>query len=163
KAAKDFTNGLEGKFEGIGAQLGKDAENNIIIISPISGFPAEKAGIMPKDVIAEINGESAYDITITEAVDKIRGEKGTEVKLTVIREGEAKEFTIVREEIDIPSVEKEIIDGIGIMTVSRFGDDTVQLAKQAAKEFAEAKVKGVVLDLRGNPGGYLDGSVDISS
>lgn len=163
EGAKEFANDLEGKFEGIGAQLGKDADNNIIIISPIAGYPAERAGLLPKDVIAEINGETAYDLTISEAVDRIRGEKGTEVKLGIVSGGKFKEVAIVREEIDIPSVESEIKDGIGILTISRFGDDTVRLARAAAQEFRKANVRGVVLDLRSNPGGYLEGAVDIAS
>lgn len=163
EASKEFADGLEGKFEGIGAQLGKDAENNIVIVAPISGYPAEKAGLKPNDVIAEIDGESAFDITISEAVDKIRGEKGTTVTLTIVSNGEVKEVPIVREEINIPSVESEIKDGIGIMTISRFGEDTVRLATEAAEEFAAAGVKGVVLDLRSNPGGYLQGAVDVAS
>ncbi len=162
-AAQEFTNELEGTFEGIGAQLGKDADNNIIIVSPIAGFPAEKAGLRPKDIVAEIDGESAYDMTISAAVDKIRGPKGTDVTLTIVRGGQVEEITITRETIDIPSVEWEIKDGVGIITISRFGDDTVSLARQAAQEFASTGVKGVVLDLRGNPGGYLDGAVDIAS
>lgn len=161
--SKEFTNGLEGKFEGIGAQLGKDANNNIIVVAPIAGYPAERAGLMPKDIIAEIDGESAYDITISEAVDKIRGEKGTTVTLTIVRGNEVKEVPIVREEINIPSVETEIKNDIGIITISRFGDDTVRLAKEAADKFVAAGVKGIVLDLRSNPGGYLQGAVDVAS
>lgn len=161
-SAEEFTRSLEGKFEGIGAQLGKDG-NNVIIVSPISGYPAEKAGLLPKDVIAQIDGESAYNLSINEAVEKIRGEKGTTVTLTIARDGELKEVPIVREEINIPSVEAEIRDGIGIMTISQFGDDTVALARKAAQEFRDANVKGIVLDLRSNPGGYLDGAVDVSS
>lgn len=95
--AKEFSGDLEGKFEGIGAELGKDKDNNIIIISPISGYPAEKAGLMPKDIIAEVNGESTYDLSISEVVDKIRGEKGTEVSIKVVRKGAVKEFKITRE------------------------------------------------------------------
>lgn len=163
EAAEDFQAGIDGTFEGIGAQLGKDTDNNIIIVSPIAGYPADKAGLRPKDIIAEIDGETAYDLTISEAVDKIRGEKGTSVKLTVIRNSKPEEFTITRETIDIPSVKTEIRGQTGIMTISRFGDDTVNLAKQAAEEFKAAKVSGIILDLRSNPGGYLDGAVDISS
>ena len=163
EGAKEFADGLEGKFEGIGAELGKDADNNIIIISPIAGFPAEKAGVRPKDIIAQIDGESAYDLTINQAVAKIRGEKGTDVTLTIVRDGEQLEITITRAEINIPSVKTEIKDGVGIITVSRFGADTVGLVRQAAQEFTEAGVSAVVLDLRGNPGGYLEGAVDIAS
>lgn len=163
EGAEQFNQELDGTFEGIGAQLGKDADNNIIIISPIAGYPAEKAGLKPKDVIAEINGEPAFDMTISEAVDRIRGEKGTDVKLGIVSSGEFKEVSITREQIDIPSVESEIKDGIGILTIARFGDDTVRLARQAASEFKNANVRGVVLDLRSNPGGYLEGAVDIAS
>lgn len=163
EAAGEFTNEINGVFEGIGAQLGKDADNNIIIVSPIAGFPAEKAGIRPKDIIAEINGETAYDLTISEAVDKIRGPKGTTVTLTIVRDKEPLELTIERATIDIPSVTSEIKDGVGVMTISRFGDDTVSLARKAANEFKAANVRGIILDLRNNPGGYLDGAVDVSS
>ncbi len=163
EAAEDFQEGIDGTFEGIGAQLGKDADNNIIIVSPIAGYPAEKAGLRPKDIIAEIDGDTAYDLTISEAVDKIRGEKGTAVKLTLIRDGKPIEVSITRETIDIPSVKTEIKDGIGIMTISRFGDDTVALATKAANEFKAANVTAVIVDLRNNPGGYLEGAVDISS
>ncbi len=162
-AAEEFNNGLEGTFEGIGAELGKDAENNIIIVSPIAGYPAEKAGLRPKDIVAEIDGETAYDLNISEAVDKIRGEKGTQVKLTLVREGQPIEVTITRETITIDSVKTDIRDGVGIMTISRFGDDTVGLAQKAARELKAAGVKAIILDLRGNPGGYLDAAVDVSS
>ncbi len=161
-AAEEFTNEIEGVFEGIGAQLGKDADNNVIIISPLEGYPAERAGLRPKDIIAQINGESAYDLTISEAVDKIRGEKGTSVKLTIIRSGEAQEVEVTREEINVPSVKSEIKNEIGILKISRFSDDTVRLAQAAAVSYKSAKVKGIVLDLRGNPGGYLEGSVDVA-
>lgn len=161
--AQEFIGEIEGTFEGIGAQLGKDADDNVIVISPLAGYPAEKAGLRPKDIIAEIDGEQAYDLTISDAVDKIRGPKGSTVTLTVVRGEEVIEIPIMREQIDIPSVETEIKDGIGILTISRFGDDTVELARQAAREFKDANVRGVILDLRGNPGGYLDGAVDVAS
>lgn len=159
---KQFNEQLNGSFEGIGAELGKENES-IIIISPISGFPAEKAGLQPKDVIIEINGESAFNLSITEAVQKIRGPKGTKVDLTIVRGGKRIEVTIIRAEISIPSVKTEYKDDIGIMRISRFGDDTVELATKAATEFSRKKVKGIVLDLRGNPGGRLDSSVKLSS
>ena len=160
--AEEFQSGIDGVFEGIGAQLGKDSDNNIIIVSPIAGYPAEKAGLQPKDIVAEIDGESAFDLTISEAVERIRGPKGTTVTLTIVRDGEVKETPITRDQIDIPSVETEIRDGIGILTISRFGDDTLSLTRQAANEFRAANVRGIVLDLRGNPGGYLESSVEIA-
>lgn len=162
EAAKDFNDQLNGSFEGIGAELGKKG-NFVVIVSPIAGFPAEKAGLKSKDIIMEINGEQASDISIEDAVSKIRGPKGTDVKLKVSRDGKPLEFTITRAVISIPSVEYKVIDGnIGLITISRFGDDTVELATKAANDFKSKNVKGIILDLRSNPGGNLDAAVGLS-
>lgn len=161
--AKEFYGELEGTFEGIGAELGKDENKNIIIIAPISGYPAEKAGLKPKDIIAEINGKGIYDTSISDAVKQIRGTAGTVVKLTIVRDGSPQEVSITREKISIPSVTSEVKDAIGIMTVSRFSEDTLSLAKAAAASFKVQGVKGIVLDLRGDPGGLLDSAVGLSS
>ena len=165
KDAKDFNDELNGSFTGIGAELGKNADGNIEIISPIAGFPADKAGLKAKDVIAEINGENAATTTVNDAVKKIRGEAGTNVKLKVIRnKSQSLDFDITRAVINIPSVKDEITaDNIGIMTISRFGSDTADLARKAAEKFKAANVKGVVLDLRGDPGGLLDAAESVSS
>lgn len=160
--SKAFEEELNGSFQGIGAELGKEG-TNIVIISPIAGSPAEKAGVRAGDVIVLINDEPTSDISITEAVKKIRGAAGTNVKLTLSRDGQKVELTITRAQIDIPSVKWEIKDGVGVLTISRFSDDTVTLAEQAANEFVSKGVKGVVLDLRSNPGGLLDASVALSS
>jgi carboxyl-terminal processing protease len=157
-----FNDSLDGTFEGIGAELSKEG-SFIIIVAPIKGAPAETAGLQPQDIITAIDGESATDISVTEAVNRIRGPKGETVTLTIIRNGEQLEVPIVRDTIVIDSVEWEIEGSTGIMTIGRFGSDTVQLARQAAQEFKAAGVDGVVLDLRGNPGGLLDASVDISN
>ncbi len=165
KATSEFNEQLNGTFSGIGAELGKDDKGNIVVIAPISGFPAEKAGLRPRDVVIEINGESAQGISITDAVSKIRGEKGTTVKLKIVRnKTEQIDLDIIRDTITIPSVESKILDGnIGYMKISRFGDDTSELANKVAREFKDKGVKGVVLDVRGNPGGLLDSSVSVSS
>ena len=162
EAAKEFNESLTGSFEGIGAELGKEGEF-IVIISPISGFPAEKAGMKPGDIISEIDGESAYNITITDAVKKIRGKKGTQVKLQLIRDGEVVELEITRDTIDLPSVETEMLDdNIGLIRIGRFGDDTVKLVREAANDFKSKGVAGVILDMRSNPGGLLDASVGVA-
>lgn len=163
EGAKEFTNDLKGTFEGIGAELGKDADDNLIIVTPIAGFTAERAGLHPRDIIAQINGETTTGLTISQAVDRIRGEKGTTVTLTIVRGTEIKDYEITRETIDIPSVKHEVKDGIGILTISRYGDDTVALAHEAARAFRAANVRGVILDLRSNPGGLLEAAVDVSS
>jgi carboxyl-terminal processing protease len=165
KAAEDFTKQLNGTFSGIGAELGKDASGNLIIVAPIAGFPAAKAGLRPQDVIAGIDDKDAAGLSIEEAVTKIRGPKGTDVKLRVVRDKKQDlSFTIHREDIKVPSVKHEILDGnIGYMQITQFGDDTSELAVQAAQEFKSKGVKGVVLDLRGNPGGLLTSAVEVSS
>lgn len=163
KDSQGFEDELNGSFTGIGAELGKE-NDNIIVVSPIAGYPAEKAGLKPKDIIAKINDDSARDISITEAVNKIRGEKGTKVKLTIVRDNQEMQFEIERAAITIPSVTSEILDGnIGYMKISRFGDDTSKLSRDAANKFKDAGVKGVILDVRGNPGGLVNAAVDVSS
>ncbi len=161
---QQFQEGLTGSFTGIGAELGK--ENDLItIIAPLQGFPAEKAGLRPRDIISKINGETAFDLSVSEAVKRIRGPKDTKVSLTVIRD-ESKELTfeITRDNITVPSVKYEILDNqIGYLQISRFGEDTKRLSQEAAQQFKNAKVRGVILDMRSNPGGLLEGAVDVSS
>ena len=163
--AADFNSQLSGTFSGIGAELGKDDNDNLIIIAPISGFPAEKAGLRAQDIITAIDGTSSSGLSVSEAVTKIRGEKGTEVKLSILRGGsERRDITIVRDTITIPSVKYEIKDGnIGYIQINQFWTDTADLTRQAANYFRGAGVKSVVLDLRGNPGGSLDAAVDTAS
>lgn len=163
--AKEFNSQLNGSFTGIGAELSKDPNGNIIIISPISGFPADKAGLRPKDLIQEIDGQRANNITISDAVSKIRGPKGTKVKLKIIRSGNQElNFEITRDQITIPSVSSKVLEGnIGYLKISTFNQDTAKLAKSAASSFKQANVKGIVLDLRDDPGGLLDAAVDVSS
>lgn len=163
--AQEFNNQLNGTFSGIGAELGQDADKNIIIVSPIAGFPAAKAGLRPQDIITEIDGKSTAGMNIAEAVTKIRGPKGTDVTLRILRnKSEDLTFTITRADIKIPSVKYEILDGnIGYLQIIQFNNDTVSLATAAAREFKSKGVEGVILDLRGNPGGLLDAAVDVSS
>ncbi|OGL31337.1 hypothetical protein A3F37_03160 [Candidatus Saccharibacteria bacterium RIFCSPHIGHO2_12_FULL_41_12] len=160
--SKEFSDELSGSFEGIGAELSKN-DKYVEVVSPISGYPADKAGIRAKDVVAEINGETAYDISVSQAVKKIRGPKGTKVKLKIVRDGKPLDFEVTREQITLPSVTSEIIDGVGVIKVSRFGDDTARLTRAAAVDFKTKNVKGIVLDLRNDPGGLLDASVDLTS
>ncbi|HVU59836.1 MAG TPA: S41 family peptidase [Candidatus Saccharimonadales bacterium] len=163
--AKAFTAELDNSFSGIGAELGKDDAGNLIIISPIKGFPADKAGLKPQDIITEINGVSTSGLSPDTAVNKIRGPAGTKVTLKVVRnKSQTLTFTITRDNIQLPSVTWKTLDGgLGYMQISSFADDTGSLAEQAATAFRQAHVKGVVLDLRGNPGGLLSAAVDVSS
>ncbi|MEO8862972.1 MAG: S41 family peptidase [Candidatus Saccharimonadales bacterium] len=163
--AKQFNGQLDGTFTGIGAELGKDAKGNIVVIAPISGFPAQKAGLKPNDIIAEIDGKTTAGMTLGDAVTNIRGAENTHVKLKIIRsESQEINFDIIRSQISIPSVDSKIIDGnIGYIKISRFGEDTSGLASAAADSFKKAGVKGVIVDVRSNPGGLLNSAVDVSS
>ena len=162
--AKDFNSQLSGTFDGIGAELSKDS-SSIVVISPLAGTPAQKAGLKPHDVIEKINGLSTAGMSVDTATNKIRGLKGTTVKLTIVRNNNQQlNLDIVRDTISIPSVTSKILDGnIGYMAISQFGDDTSNLSQQAANKFKDANVKGVILDLRGDPGGYLSSAVSVSS
>jgi len=163
--AEEFNRQLNGTFSGIGAELGQDADKNLIVVSPIAGFPAANAGLRPQDMIVEIDGKSTAGVSVAEAVTKIRGPKGTDVTLSILRnKSEDLKITITREDITIPSVKYEILDGnIGYMQITQFNEETTGLAAKAAQEFKSKGVKGVVVDLRGNPGGLLDASVNVSS
>lgn len=162
EATNEFNEQLSGTFEGIGAELGKQ-EQSIVIIAPIAGFPAEKAGLRAGDIIAEADGASLYDVSITEAVNKIRGPKDTVVKLKIVRDSEPLDFDITRDTISLPSVTSEMNGTVGIIKLSRFGEDTVELTRNAANDLKGKGATGIVLDMRGNPGGLLDAAVGVSS
>ena len=162
KEAETFDNDLSGTFQGIGAELDKK-DGKLIIVTPLKDSPAEKVDLKPLDVIARVNDEDTTEWSVDKAISKIRGKEGTTVKLTIVRGAEVKEVSIVRDTISSPSVESEIRGETGIITISRFGEDTTALARKAAYEFKEKGVKSVVLDLRGNGGGYLETAQEISS
>lgn len=160
--AKQFNDDLEGKFSGIGAEIGTK-NNDLIISSTLDDSPAKKAGLLRDDILAQVNGEDVADWSIDQAVSKIRGEKGTTVKLKVVRNQELKEISIVRDDIINPSVKYEILEGnIGYLRISRFADDTTNLAQKAADEFVSKGVKGAILDLRGDGGGYLTAAQNVA-
>lgn len=163
--SKEFDNDLAGTFEGIGAEVGM--RNEIItIIAPLSGMPAEKSGLKAGDKIYAIDGKSALGLTVDEAVKKIRGPKDTTVTLTIIRDKETstREIKIQRGIIVVKSVVvTNRPDGVFVIKVSSFNNDTRDLFKAAVKEIIAKKPKGIILDLRNNPGGYLDTAVYMAS
>ncbi|MEO7364347.1 MAG: S41 family peptidase [Candidatus Saccharimonadales bacterium] len=165
KEAKSFEDDLNNSFSGIGAQLGQDADGNLEIVAPIAGLPAEKAGLQPKDIIINVNGQTTSGLSIDDAVRKIRGPKGTSVKLEIVRnKSEDLNFTITRDDIVLPSINTKTLDSnIGYIQITTFANDTSRLASEAATKFKTAGVKAIVLDLRGNPGGLLDAAVNVSS
>ena len=159
--AEEFTNDLNGTFTGIGAELGM-RDKQLIVIAPIDGSPAQKAGVRAGDLIVKIGDDDASKLTVEKAVSKIRGDAGTDIKLGIVRDGEAVDIVITRAEITVPSVVSKVEDGVGYLKISRFSDDTAGLAKQAATDFKKQNVKGVVVDVRDNGGGLLDSSVQVA-
>ena len=163
--ANQFQEDLKGNFEGIGAEIAVK-NNNLIIIAPLSDSPASRAGLKPKDIIVKINGTSTLGMNVNNAVSLIRGPKGTEVTLTVFRESwnAPKEIKIIRDNITVKSVTWEYKDGgIAYIKIRQFNDDTVPLLDQAINEInSRNNVKSIILDLRNNPGGYLESAIEIA-
>lgn len=160
---KTFLQDLSGEIEGIGAEI-SIKDNVLTIISPLSESPAEKAGLKPNDQILKIGDGLSDGLTLDEAIQIIRGKAGTKVKLTIMRVGwtEPQVIEITREKITIKSVEWSIKEGnIAYIKVSQFGDDTTALIQQATKEIAAKNPQAVILDLRRNPGGYLQSAVEM--
>jgi carboxyl-terminal processing protease len=162
---KTFNDELNNSFSGIGAELGQDSSGNLQIIAPVSDTPAAKAGLRAQDLIAAINGVNTSGISIDDAVSKIRGPAGSKVTLQIVRDhSQTLSFIITRQNITVPSVTTKILpNNIGYMQISTFADDTGGLAQKAAAKFKQANVKGVILDLRDNPGGLVTSAVDVSS
>lgn len=161
--SKEFADDLEGAFDGIGAEIGiKD--DQLQIIAPLPGTPAEKAGLRPGDHILGIDGKPTDDLTVAAAVRLIRGERGTKVTLVLRRGKEAPfEAEITRQKITVDSVKWEIKDGIATIDVSLFGPDTANLFSKAVNDVLAKNARGILLDLRSNPGGLLNASVQIAS
>ncbi|TXG76171.1 S41 family peptidase [Patescibacteria group bacterium] len=162
--SKDLSDDLKGELSGIGVEVGIK-NNRLTIIAPIDGAPASRAGVRAGDIIALIDGKDSSQFTLDEAVKNIRGDKGTTVTLTILRGTEKpREIAIVRDTITVASVTTTIKEGdVGYIRLRRFGDDTELAFRNAAAELASKGVKSVILDLRDNPGGYLDGAVSVSS
>ncbi len=161
--AEQFEKDLSGNIGGgVGAEIGVRSDQPTILRT-LADTPAEKAGLLAGDVIVKVNSESTIGWNAGETALAIRGEIGSTVKIVVIRDGkEEKEFSITRAEITSPSVEAKVEDGIGMLTVSRFDSETAKLTKAAAEDFERQGVKGVIVDLRGNGGGYLSAAQDMA-
>ena len=154
-----------GELEGIGAEVSSKGDY-VEIISPLPGSPAEEAGILPGDLIIEVDGEDIGGQDLFTVISKVRGPAGTSVHLTIAREGEPEplEFDIVRAKIIIASVESELLDGgIGYVKINNFGEKTSGELKTQLQALMLQNPKGLVLDLRGNPGGLRDTAIEVIS
>jgi carboxyl-terminal processing protease len=163
--SRQFSDDMQGTFEGIGMEVG--IKNDILtVIAPLEDTPADRAGIKAGDMIIKIDDAVTTDMSVDEAVSKIRGPKGTELRLTILRDkdGDPKELKITRDTINVKSVKLEFKDGgIAVIRISKFGDDTTFEVNKAANEILSRKASGIIVDLRSNPGGYLESAVDVAS
>jgi carboxyl-terminal processing protease len=162
---KKFMEDVSGKFEGVGMEVGQK-KGQLQIVSPLEGTPAQRAGLRAGDKIVKIDDVLTADMTVDEAVGKIRGQKGTSVKLTLFREewNNTKDFTLVREVIEIPSLKWEIKDNdVAYIRLYQFSEKASDDFKKASLEILRSPAKKIVLDLRNNPGGYLEVAKEIAS
>ncbi len=158
----------KGEFGGLGIEVTQ--ENGFVkVVAPIEGTPADRAGLQPNDLITHVDGESVLGLTLNEAVDLMRGPVGTDIKITVLREGETEPFdvTITRETITIQAVRSHLEDDAVVLRITTFNEQTYpSLEEQIAERIEEAggidKVKGFILDLRNNPGGLLDQAIQVT-
>jgi carboxyl-terminal processing protease len=159
-----FTEDISGNFSGIGMEVGI-RDNVVTVIAPLPETPAEKAGLVSGDLVLKIDGESTEGMRIDEAVRMIRGEKGTTVVLSIFREGEleVREISVVRDTIDIPTVVTEEVDDIFIIKLYSFNAIAEMKFQEALRQYTKSNSKSLILDMRGNPGGYLQSAVSIAS
>lgn len=159
-----FESEVRGDFEGVGMEIGVRDEV-LTVIAPLKDTPAYRAGIQSGDRILEIDGESTQGLTTEAAVKKIRGERGTEVVFTISRNSEAPfQVAVVRDTIVLPTLSTELrADGVFVIELYSFNAIAPQLFRDAIREFAESGTDKMLIDLRGNPGGYLEVAVDLAS
>ena len=159
---KEFETNLSGVYEGVGIQIGF-RNKKLVVIAPLEGTPAKKAGVRAGDQIIKIGDKDAFDLTLPEAVKLIRGEAGTEVKITFARK-DKRDFglTLKRARIEVKSVTWEKKDDIAIIKLTRFSDTTEREWENVISEISPSGIKKIILDLRNNPGGHLSGAVDIT-
>jgi len=166
--SKKFSEDIKGSFDGIGAEIGM-RKDILIVISPLEGSPAKKAGLLAGDQILKIDDKVTADLNVDEAVNLIRGSKGTQVTLAILREGwsDTKDYKITRDVINVPILKYEIKDiggkKIAYIQLYEFTENAANEFTKKVNEILNSNAQGIVLDLRGNPGGYLEVAVDIAS
>jgi len=162
--AEIFEGDISGNFGGVGMEVGM-RENVVTVIAPLPDSPAKAAGILSGDAIIKIDGVTTEGMGVDEAVKKIRGEKGTDVALTLVRKDATDliEVKVVRDTINIPTIKTERKDGVFIIALYNFSAISEAKMTEALREFIKSGDKKLVLDLRGNPGGYLQSAVNIAS
>ena len=163
--SKTFNSDISGNFEGVGMELAMDKNKSIVVVAPLKGTPAYNAGVKKGDILLEINGSSTASVSVDEAVRLIRGKAGTEVSLQFAREGITKpiDLKIKREVIDVPTAETEIKGDVFVIRLYNFYALSSDKFRLALRDFIDSGKYKLILDLRGNPGGFLDSAVDMAS
>ncbi len=161
---KSFKESIAGEFSGVGMEVGM-RDRILTVIAPLKGSPSELAGVKVGDKILKIDKETTANLSVEDAVERIRGKKGTTVTLNLYRESRKEPFdiSIVRDIIQIPTIDTEVKDGVFIVRLYSFTAQSPDLFRAALQKFTEAKTDKLILDLRGNPGGYLEAAVDMAS
>lgn len=161
---QDLIESTEGVYYGIGAYVSMDTDfNRPKISSVIEGTPAEEAGLRDNDILYEVDGTSTYGLSLNETVALIKGEEFTDVLLTIIRDGKEMEVSVTRRKVETPTVKHEMLEGgMGFLQIVEFDDITVSQFSEAMTDLRAQGMKGLILDLRANPGGSLDAVVDIA-
>jgi carboxyl-terminal processing protease len=164
KEAKSFAENVKGSFGGVGMNVGMK-DGNIVVIAPLKDSPAMKAGIKAGDIITAVDGKNVLGLSSEEVVTYIRGELNTPVTITVLHAGSNKtvDIKIIRKEIKIPTLDTEKKDGVFVIKLYNFSAESPDLFRNAIQEFVSSGYKRLVVDLRGNPGGYLEASVNMAS
>ncbi len=161
--AEEFNNDLHGNVgSGVGIEMGL-RDGYVRVLRTLPDNPARKAGILAGDILYKVDDEEVYDMSVDEIAKKVRGETGTEVKITIVRNGEEKSFTMKRETINNVSAYVDYDGKTAIVTVTRFDEDTGTMVRGFANEFADKGINKVILDLRGNGGGYVSSAQDLLS
>ncbi len=163
--SKIFNADISGSFEGVGMEI-VIRDRVLTVVSPLKDTPAFNAGIKAGDMIVKIDGKTTKDMSIREAVSRIRGEKGTKVSFDIVRKGVNKilKISVVRDTIQIPTIKtKKRADGIFVIELLNFSAKSASLFADAIQEFQKSRYHNLIIDLRGNPGGYLSAAVDIAS
>lgn len=164
EAFEEFQGDTKGEFGGVGIQI-EIKNKKLVVVVPLPDTPAYKAGLKSGDWIIKINGKPTYDMAIQEAITLIRGEKGTKVTLTILHLGgkKPKDYTIIRDIIKVRSVEHKFVDrGIGYVKISLFNENTNSELEKAIKDMRKGKLRGLIIDLRSNPGGLLESAIEVS-
>jgi carboxyl-terminal processing protease len=168
KQNNDFQQALQGKLEGIGAQLTL-REGAVVVVAPLKGSPAQAAGLQPEDAIITVDDVDVTQENLNQVVQRIRGRKGTKVTLGILRKGEdeLRSIAIVRDEIKVPSTEFEFrktgSGSVGIITINQFGEATARDVEKEVRELLQKNVDGLILDVRFNGGGYLERAIEMVS